>query len=74
MNKFKWSKGLILCALLLSHLMCGVVAFAYAEMLCCIRHGLCSAPAEVALVYAIPFLLGIALCVVLAGQCRKRGR
>ena len=53
-------------AVLLSNIMCAVVAYSYRDMLCCIKHGFCSAPAYVAFVHAIPFLAGIIICVVLA--------
>ena len=53
-------------ALLLSHVMCIVVAFHYSYLLHCGRHGGCSAPAYVAFFYAIPFLIGIAVCVILS--------
>ena len=59
-------------ALLLSHVMCIVVAFHYSYLLHCGRHGGCSAPAYVALFYAIPFLIGIAVCVILAVTFRKK--
>lgn len=53
-------------AVLLSDIMCAVVAFAYRDMLCGIAHMGYSAPARVAFFYAIPFLIGIIICAVLA--------
>ena len=53
-------------AVLLSDIMCALVAFAYRDMLCGIEHLGYSAPASVAFLYAIPFLIGIIICVVLA--------
>ena len=53
-------------ALLLSHIMCAVVAYNYAYMRCAIEHCGNSAPAYVAFLYAIPFALGIAMCVILS--------
>jgi len=46
--------------LLLSCTMCAVVAYLYRDMLCAIEHGGASAPASVAFLYAIPFLVLIA--------------
>ncbi len=53
-------------AILLSNIMCAVVAFNYCSMLCGIKHMGYSAPAYVAFFYAIPFLVGIIVCVILA--------
>lgn len=62
----KLSYVFALVAVLLTSVMCAVVGYKYRDMLCCIEHGGCSAPASVAFLYAIPFLVGIAVCVVLA--------
>ena len=53
-------------AVLLSDIMCFVVAYAYRDMLCGIEHAGYSAPATTAFLYAIPFAIGIAVCVILA--------
>lgn len=53
-------------ALLLSHIMCAVVAYNYAHMRCAIEHSGNSAPAGVAFLYVIPFAAGIAICVILS--------
>ena len=37
--------------------MCGVVGFAYRDMLCGIEHSLYSAPASVAFLYAVPYFV-----------------
>lgn len=55
-----------LLALLLSHVMCAVVAYNYASMLVCGKQGSCSAPASTAFLLAIPFGVGIIVCVALA--------
>ena len=57
-------------ALLLSHVMCAVVAYDYSYM----RHSteLHSAPAEVALLGAIPFLIGIAVCLILSKAFKSK--
>ena len=53
-------------AVLLSDLMCAVVAYAYRDMLCGIEHLGYSAPARTAFLFAVLFLIGILVCVVLA--------
>ena len=53
-------------ALILSHVMCAVVAYNYAYMRCAIEHCGNSAPAGVAFLYVIPFVAGIAICVILS--------
>ena len=45
-------------AILLSDVMCAVVAFGYRDMLCGIEHSCYSAPASVAFLYAIPLASG----------------
>lgn len=59
-------------AFLLSHLMCAVVAYNYAIMVMGIRYLAYSAPAWVAFLYAIPFLIGIAVCIALAVFFKKK--
>jgi hypothetical protein len=46
--------------------MCATVVYRWRDMLCGIRHGGYSAPASVALLYALPFAAGIVICIVLA--------
>lgn len=50
-------------ALLLSHTMCAVIAVEYTRLSLCVT---CSAPPSTAFLFAIPFLLGILLCLGLA--------
>lgn len=52
-------------AIVLSDIMCFVVAYNYRDMLCGIEHAGYSAPANMAFLYAIPFAVGIIVCVVL---------
>jgi hypothetical protein len=59
-------------AILLSDVMCAVVAFGYRDMLCGIEHSCYSAPASVAFLYAIPFGIGIAVCSLVAYILHKR--
>ena len=61
----------LLLAVLLSDLMCAVVGYQYRGMLCGIAHEGYSAPANVAFVYAIPFVVGIIACLVVAWKLRK---
>lgn len=56
----------IVIAVLLSHIMCAVVAYSYRDMLCGIEHSCYSAPASVAFLYVVPFMVGIVICAVLA--------
>lgn len=58
-------------AIILSDIMCLVVAYNYRDMLCGIEHSGYSAPASVAFLNAIPFVVGIILCIVLANRFRK---
>ena len=59
-------------AILLSDVMCAVVAFGYRDMLCGIEHSCYSAPASVAFLYSIPFGVGIAGCSLVAFRRPKR--
>ncbi len=61
-------------AVLLSDVMCAVVAYAYRDMLCGIEHLGYSAPADTAFLLVIPFAAGIAVCVVLAAVLYKRSK
>ncbi|MBQ7922119.1 MAG: hypothetical protein IJ325_06030 [Clostridia bacterium] len=65
-NNKKISKLFTISALILSHLMCIVVAYDYRDMLCGIAHSCYSAPAEAAFFAIIPFAIGILLCAALA--------
>ena len=60
-------------SLLLSHAMCVVLAYQYRDMQCGIAHMGYSAPAGVVFLYAIPFIIGIVVCVALAVICHKKG-
>ena len=70
----KTSRIFIILALILSHAMCIVVASNYTSMLCGIEHQGFSAPASTAFLYAIPFVIGIAVCVVLAYFLNKKAK
>ena len=59
-------------AIVLSDIMCFVVAYTYRDILCSIEHAGYSAPASTALFYAIPFMVGIIVCAGLAIRFRKK--
>lgn len=59
-------------AALLWGAMCTVVAWNYRDMLCGMEHCGFSAPPSVAFLFAIPFAVAIAVCVVLAVVFHKK--
>ena len=59
-------------AVLLSDVMCAVVAFNYCDMLLGIRYAGYSAPANTAFLTAIPYVIGIIVCVILAVFFRRK--
>lgn len=63
----KWSYSLIL-----SDIMCFVTAYTYREMVCGIEHCGFTAPPIVAFFYAIPFLIGIVICIIIAIKLYKK--
>lgn len=63
-----------LLSVLLSDVMCAVVGFNYGKMVWGIENAGYSAPASVAFIWAIPFLIGIVICVILAVVMRKNGK
>ena len=70
----KLSNIFIALAIILSNVMCAVVAYNYCAMQWGARYAMYSAPARVAFLYAIPFGIGIAVCVAVAVVLRKRGK
>ena len=68
----KLSNLFIVLAIVLSNIMCIVVAYNYRDMLCGIEHAGYSAPASTAFLYAIPFVVGIIVCAILAIRFRKQ--
>ena len=73
MRKFRiLSRLFSALAVALSQVMCAVVAFHYAAMLCQVEYMGCSAPASAALLLAIPFGVGIAVCAALAWTFHRR--
>lgn len=61
-------------AILLSNAMCATVAYRWRDMICGIEHGGYSAPASVALLSALPFAVGIAVCVILSVYLHRRAK
>ena len=59
-------------AVLLSDIMCAVVAYNYCNLLWGGQYAGYSAPANTAFLYAIPFAIGIVVCVALALVFRKK--
>ena len=59
-------------AVILSDIMCAVVAYNYCNMMWGIKYAGYSAPAETAFLAAVPFAASIAVCVILALYFRRR--
>ena len=59
-------------AILISDIMCAVVAYNYCDMIWGIQYAGYSAPAWAALLLAIPFIAGIAVCIALAVFFQKK--
>ena len=59
-------------AVLLSDVMCAVVAYNYCNMVWGIKYAGYSAPARIAFLTAIPYAVGIAVCVALAIWFKKK--
>ncbi len=75
MKKFKILRNIfIVLALVISHAMCIEAAFNYASLLCAIEHKGFSAPADIAFLCAIPYCVGIIICVLLALVFNKKAR
>ena len=61
-----------LLAVLLSNIMCAVVAYNYCDLLGAGQYAGYSAPAGTAFLYAIPYIIGIVVCGILAVVFKKR--
>lgn len=70
----KISNIFILLAIILSNVMCAVVAYNYCSMQWGIKYAGYSAPAWVAFLYVPPYLIGIVVCIIIAVVLRKRSR
>ena len=62
----------LVLAVHLSDVMCAVVAYNYCNMLWGIKYAYFSAPASTAFLVAIPFIIAIVVCVVIALYFKKR--
>lgn len=62
----------LVLAVLLSDVMCAVVAYNYCNMVWGIKYAYYSAPASTAFLVAIPFIIAIVVCVVIALYFKKR--
>lgn len=56
----------VLLAILLSNVMCAVVAYNYCKLTFGAQYAGYSAPASTAFLLAIPYLAGIVICIILA--------
>lgn len=70
----KISNIFIVLAVILSDVMCSVVAYNYSNLKWGAQYAGYSAPASVAFLYAIPYGIGIAVCVIAALVLRKKGK
>ena len=68
----KISNIFIVLAVILSDVMCAVVGYNYATMQWGIKYAGYSAAASTAFLYAIPFVIGIVVCAILAIGFRKK--
>ncbi len=62
----------VILAVLLSDVMCAAVAYNYCDILWGIKYAGYSAPAYVAFFTAIPYAVGIIVCVILAICFKKK--
>ena len=70
----KISNIFIALVVILCCVMCAVVGYNYASMQWGIQYAGYSAPASVAFLYAIPYGIGIVVCVTVAVVLRKKGK
>lgn len=68
----KISNIFIALAIILSNVMCAVVAYNYCAMQWGAKYAAYSAPASVAFLYAVPYGIGIVVSVIVAIVLRKR--
>ena len=70
----KISNIFIVLSVILSNVMCAVVAYNYCAMQWGAKYAGYSAPASVAFLYAIPYGIGIAVSIIVAIVLRKKGK
>lgn len=68
----KISKVFVVMAIILSHMMCAVVAYNYCDMQWKIKYSGYSAPSYLAFLYAIPYGIGIVVCIIIATILREK--
>ena len=61
-----------IAAVILSDVMCAVVAYNYCDLLWGGKYAGYSAPPETAFLLAVPFATGVIICIVLAVMLRKK--
>ena len=61
-----------IAAVILSDIMCAVVAYHYCDLLWGGKYAGYSAPADTAFILAVPFIIGIIICIVFAVVFRKK--
>ncbi len=61
-------------AVILSDIMCAVVAYTYCDMIWGIKYAAYSAPESVAFLLAIPYAIGIIICAVLSVVFYKKSK
>ncbi len=61
-----------LLAILLSDIMCAVVAYNYCDLIWGSQYAGYSAPASSAFAMAIPYVIGIVVCIILAVVFKKK--
>ena len=64
----------IVLAVILSDVMCAVVAYSYCDLVWGGKYAGYSAPPRTAFAFAIPFLIAIAVCLAVAYVLRKKGK
>lgn len=64
----------IVLAVILSDVMCAVVAYSYCDLVWGGKYAGYSAPASTAFVFAVPFLIAIAVCLIVAYLLWKKGK
>ena len=70
----KMSNIFIVLAVILSDVMCAVVAYNFCGIQWGIKYAGYSAPAWVAFLYVIPYGIGIVVCMIVAMVFRKKGK
>lgn len=70
----KISSIFIVLAVILSDVMCAVVAYGYSNLQWGGKYAGYSTPASVAFLYAIPYGIGIVVSVAVAMALRKKGK